>query len=53
MSYAPDWSDEQRAEWKRDYDAGKPVLLPHPEHEPGECDHCDLLRQLMKESDDD
>lgn len=51
--YAPDWTPEERERWMADYAAGRPVLLPHQEHDEGECDHCDLLRRWMREVDDD
>ncbi len=50
--YAGDWTPEQIDKWKRDYAADQPVLLPHYEHEEGECGHCDLLRQWMREVHD-
>lgn len=50
-TYAPDWTPEQRQKWKADYNSDKPVLLPWPEHDRGECTHCDLLRALMDEAD--
>lgn len=49
-TYAPDWTEAERARWREDYAAGRPVLLPHLEH--GECSHCDLLRMMMREVDD-
>lgn len=48
--YAPNWTAAERERWMADYAAGRPVLLPHEEHD-GECDHCDLLRAMMRESD--
>lgn len=51
MTYAPDWPEAQREQWIADYRAGRPVLMPHLEHDAGECKHCDLLRALMEEAD--
>lgn len=52
-TYAPNWTAEQRDQWKAAYIAGRPVLLPHAEHDTGECSHCDLLRALMREAEDE
>jgi hypothetical protein len=52
-TYAPDWTMTEREQWMADYRAGRAVLLPHAEHEVGECGHCDLLRAMMREVDDD
>lgn len=51
-TYAPDWTEAERAQWREDYSAGRPVLMPHPEHDDGECSHCDLLREMIREEDD-
>lgn len=51
-TWAPGWSAERREKWKRAYNAGEPVQLPTEDHEPGECDHCDTLRDLMAEEED-
>lgn len=55
-TYAPDWTAAERERWLEDYAAGRPVLLPHEEHDDGECSHCDLLRSMIcqaEEWDDD
>lgn len=49
--HASEWTSQAVAEWKRAYAADEPVPHPYPEHEPGECDHCDLLRAWMAEID--
>lgn len=51
-SHAADWTPEQVAEWKRAYAGDEPVELPYWEHGPGECEHCDLLREWAREVDD-
>lgn len=49
--HALDWPAEQVAEWRRAYVADEPVVLPFAEHPPGECRHCDRIRELMREVD--
>jgi hypothetical protein len=51
-SYAPNWTDEEREQYKRDYIAEKPVLRALLEHDDDECEHCKLLRQLQREADE-
>jgi hypothetical protein len=51
-SYAPNWTDEEREQYKRDYLAEKPVLQATREHDDEECEHCKLLRQLQREADE-
>lgn len=51
-TYAPDWTPEQRAAYVEAYKRGIPVELPMPEHG-DECDHCNALRDLMREADED
>jgi hypothetical protein len=51
-SYAPNWTDEEREQYKRDYIAEKPVLRALLEHDDDECEHCKLLRQLQREAED-
>lgn len=51
--HAADWTPDEVEAWKAAYRADEPVLLPHVEHEEGECDHCDLLRKWMAEVHDE
>jgi hypothetical protein len=51
--WAPSWSDATRDEWIDDYLSGRPVLMPHVEHGDGECEHCDVLRSLMRRADEE
>lgn len=53
IHYPENWSHEQREEYKQAYLAGEAVEMPFLEHEPGTCDHCDALRTLIREADDD
>jgi hypothetical protein len=32
--------------------AGEPVIRPMLEHDPGACEHCDVLRELQREADE-
>lgn len=50
-TFAPDWTDAEREQWIADYRAGRPVLMPRGEHWEDECEHCELLRELMAEAD--
>jgi hypothetical protein len=52
-SWVPAWTDAERKLWIAGYRAKLSVLLPYDEHPPGECDHCDALRELMREADED
>lgn len=45
-----EWTAEEREAWIVAELAGLPVLRAHPEHDPGECDHCDVLRELEREA---
>jgi CRISPR/Cas system-associated protein Cas10 (large subunit of type III CRISPR-Cas system) len=51
-SYAPNWTAEEREQYKRDYLAEEPVLQATREHDDDECEHCKLLRQLQREADE-
>lgn len=51
-THAAEWTPEQIQKWKNDYLAVRPVVLPLRSHEPGECGHCDLLRQWAREADE-
>jgi hypothetical protein len=48
--YAPDWTPEQREAWIVAELAGEPVMRPI--HDPEECYHCDVLRELQREADE-
>jgi hypothetical protein len=50
--YAPDWTPEQREAWIVAELAGEPVIRPMLEHDPGACEHCDVLRELQREADE-
>lgn len=49
---APEWTDEERAEYRRRYLAGEDVPMPLPEHDDGmPCPVCAALRGLIAEAD--
>jgi hypothetical protein len=51
-AYAPDWTYAQCEAWIAEEIAGQPVERPMPEHDEGECDHCDRLRELQRVADE-
>lgn len=52
-NYPECWTSDERKAWIAEYNADKPVELPHHEHDEGECTYCDALRALMREADHD
>lgn len=50
-TWAPSWDEETRARYKEEYKNDRPII--YQMHEEGSCEHCDLLRQLQREVDDE
>jgi hypothetical protein len=51
--FAPDWTQQEREDYVREYLAEQDVEQPRAEHWQDECEHCELVWALQREAEAD